>query len=101
MSKEAEEAYEYVLADLKQAIGFRKKPMKNARRLLKTRLKEIREIWSIPDDQWLDPTDDNDVAKLAKLVDEIMAPDLDKCNTDIVDDINKRLSKFDNPESND
>ena len=90
MSKEAEEAYEYVLADLKQAIGFRKKPLKKARRLLKTRLHELKTIWSIPDEEWVDPTDDGNIAKW---VQESFSDSL-KNGTNVVDEMNARLSKF-------
>lgn len=48
----AVEAYKYVLADLKQAVGFRKKSIKQARSMLKQRLWELEEIWSIPDILW-------------------------------------------------
>jgi hypothetical protein len=48
MSKKAEEAYEYVIADLEQAIGFKEKSMKKALSVLRTRLYELTEITPKP-----------------------------------------------------
>jgi hypothetical protein len=97
MSKKAEEAYEYVIADLEQAIGFKEKSMKKALSVLRTRLYELTEIWSIPDEEWIDPVDEP--TTLSKLVDDSFSDSL-KNNTNIVDEINARLSKFSQEEDN-
>jgi hypothetical protein len=85
------EAYEYVIADIEQAIGFKEKSIKKTLSVLRTRLYELTEIWSIPDEEWIDPVDDP--TTLAKLVDDSFSDSL-KNNTNIVDEINARLSKF-------
>jgi hypothetical protein len=97
MSKKAEEAYEYVIADLEQAIGFKEKSMKKALSVLRTRLYELTEIWSIPDEEWIEPVDEP--TTLSKLVDDSFNDSV-KNKTNIVDEINARLSKFKQDDTN-
>jgi hypothetical protein len=85
------EQYKNVIADLEQAIGFKEKSMNKALSVLNTRLYELEEIWSIPDEEWVDPVDDP--TTLAKLVNDSFSDSL-KNNTNVVDEINARLSKF-------
>jgi len=95
---DSKEAYKYVIADLEQAIGFKEKSMNKALSVLRTRLQELEEIWSIPDEEWIDPVDNPPV--LAQLVQDSFNDSL-KNNTNVVDEINARLDKFRQEGTND
>jgi hypothetical protein len=92
------EQYKNVIADLKQAIGFKEKSMTKALSVLNTRLYELEEIWSIPDEEWIDPVDNP--TTLSKLVNDSFS-DSRKNNTSIVDEIETRLAKFRQDDTND
>lgn len=84
------EQYKNVIADLEQAAGFHEEYITQAVDTLKTRLKELEEIWTIPDEEWVDPIDD---ASIAKWVQESFTASLEN-GTNVVDEMNERLSKF-------
>lgn len=95
---ELQEAYKLVIADLEQDIGYEGDAQEKALSVLKGRLHELVHVWSIPNEKWIDPTDDDDLSRLSKLVNELMAEDLNRCETNVVDEIKERMFKFDNPE---
>ena len=88
------QAYKDVIADLEQDIGYEEGAQETALSVLKGRLHELVHVWSIPNEEWVDPTDNNSVAKW---VEDSVQASLEK-GTNVVDEMNARLSKFDNNE---
>jgi hypothetical protein len=92
---ELQEAYKLVIADLEQDIGYEGDAQEKALSVLKGRLHELINVWSIPDQEWIDPTDDDAIAIWSK---EVFDNAFETPSTNIIDEMNERLSKFDNPE---
>lgn len=86
------EAYEYVIADLKQDVGWEPEALDTALSVLKGRLHEIVEVHPTLFDGNPDPTDDEGIAKWITEAFEAVADD--PRNTNIVDELQTRFNKF-------
>jgi len=86
------EAYEYVIADLEQDIGWEPEALETALSVLKGRLHEIVEVHPKLFDDTPDPTDDEGIAKWIRDSFEAVAENPSKTN--ILDELQARFNKF-------
>lgn len=88
----SKEAYEYVIADLEQDIGWEPEALQTALDVLKGRLYEIVDVHPILFADTPDPTDNEAVTKWVTDSFEAVANNPDKTN--IIDELQARFNKF-------
>jgi hypothetical protein len=88
----SKEAYEYVIADLEQDVGWEPEALETTLDILKQRLHIIGEVHPTLFNDTPDPTDDEGIAKWITDSFEAVAKDPDK--THILDELQARFNKF-------
>jgi leucyl-tRNA synthetase len=86
------EAYEYVIADLEQDIGWDENAMETTLSILKQRLHLIVDVHPTLFDETPDPTDNEAVSSWITGAFEAVVDD--PRNTNIVDELQNRFDKF-------
>lgn len=92
----SKEAYEYVIADLEQDVGWEPEALQTALDVLKSRLYEIVDVHPTLFADTPDPTDNEGIAKW---ISEAFDATVENPSTNIVDELNARINKF-NQEDN-
>lgn len=92
----SKEAYEYVIADLEQDVGWEPEAMETTLSVLKQRLHLITDVHPTLFADSPDPIDDDNIAKW---VNESFDASL-KNKTNIVDEMMSRMSKFKQDDAN-